>query len=64
MACFYSATMAWNPTAVDRRTITFDGSLRDIAVAIGLTPEAFYRTLAQLEAEGAIDRQPGRILLT
>ncbi|WP_324131977.1 helix-turn-helix domain-containing protein [Bosea sp. (in: a-proteobacteria)] len=56
--------MAWNPTAVDRRTITFDGSLRDIAVAIGLTPEAFYRTLAQLEAEGAIDRQPGRILLT
>jgi CRP-like cAMP-binding protein len=48
----------------DGRTIAFECSLRDIAVAIGLTPEAFYRTLAQLEAEGAIDRKPGRILLT
>lgn len=48
----------------DGRTVAFDGSLRDIAVAIGLTPEAFYRTLAQLEAHGTIARKAGRIVLT
>ncbi len=48
----------------DGRTVAFDGSLREIASAIGLSPEAFYRTLARLEAEGAIEREAGRIVLT
>ncbi|MFA6965631.1 Crp/Fnr family transcriptional regulator [Bosea sp. (in: a-proteobacteria)] len=48
----------------DGRTVAFDGSQREIAVAIGLTPEAFYRTLARLESEGAIERKAGRIALT
>lgn len=48
----------------DGRTVAFDGSLRDIAVAIGLTPEAFYRTLARLEAQGTISRKTGHIVLT
>ncbi len=48
----------------DGRTVAFDGSLREIASAIGLSPEAFYRTLARLEAQGAIKRETGRILLT
>lgn len=47
----------------DGRTVAFDGSQRDIAIAIGLTPEAFYRTLAQLEAQGTITRAAGRIFL-
>ncbi len=48
----------------DGRTVAFDGSQRDIAVAIGMTPETFYRTLAQLEAQGTITRATGRIVLT
>lgn len=48
----------------DGRTVAFDGSQRDIAIAIGLTPEAFYRTLALLEARGTITRATGRIVLT
>lgn len=48
----------------DGRTIVLNGLQRDIAVAIGLTPEAFYRTLAQLEAQGTITRATGRIFLT
>jgi CRP/FNR family transcriptional regulator len=48
----------------DGRTVAFGGTLQEIASAIGLTPEAFYRTLARLEAEGAIERQAGRIILT
>jgi len=48
----------------DGCTIAFDGPLRQIASAIGLTPEAVYRTLAQLEAQGTITRQAGRIVLT
>lgn len=50
--------------ADDGRTVVYDGSQRDIAVAIGLTPEAFYRTLAQLEGQGVITRAAGRIALT
>lgn len=48
----------------DGRTIVLDGLLREIASAIGLSPEAFYRTLAQLEREGAIRREASRIVLT
>ncbi|MCP4564141.1 MAG: Crp/Fnr family transcriptional regulator [Bosea sp.] len=48
----------------DGRTVAFDGPLREIAGAIGLTPEACYRTLARLEAQGMIAREAGRIVLT
>lgn len=47
----------------DGRTVAFDVPLREIANAIGLTPEVLYRTLARLETEGAIAREPGRIVL-
>ncbi len=47
----------------DGCTIVLNGPLRDIASAIGFSPEAFYRTLAQLEREGAIRRPAGRIIL-
>lgn len=33
-----------------------DRSLRELAVDLGLAPEALYRTLAMLEAEGAVER--------
>ena len=48
----------------DGRTISVDGRLKDVAAAIGLTPEALYRTLAQLEAEGAVRRGEDSITLT
>lgn len=48
----------------DGRTVAIDGLLKDVAAAIGLTPEVFYRTLAQLEAERVIRRGGGTIELT
>lgn len=48
----------------DGRTVAIDGLLKDIAAAIGLTPEVFYRTLAQLESERIIRRGEGTIALT
>jgi CRP-like cAMP-binding protein len=36
--------------------VTVEGPLQDIAAELGLTREAFYRTLAMLEAEGVIAR--------
>jgi hypothetical protein len=35
-----------------------------MASELGLTHESLYRTLAALEAEGAIERGPGEIRLT
>jgi CRP/FNR family transcriptional regulator, dissimilatory nitrate respiration regulator len=43
--------------------ISFDRPLKDIASDIGLTHEAFYRTLAQLEAEGYLTRCKRQIQL-
>jgi CRP-like cAMP-binding protein len=40
-----------------------DGTLKDLAAEIGLTHEAFYRALAALEKDGAIERQDDRIVL-
>jgi CRP-like cAMP-binding protein len=40
----------------DGRTVRLDGTLMDLAVEIGLTHEALYRTLAALEKDGAIAR--------
>ena len=47
----------------DGRTINVRGQLQDIAGELGLTREAFYRTLASLEQAGAIERAGDRILL-
>ncbi len=47
----------------DRRTVTLDGSLKEIAAELGLTHEALYRTLSALEKAGEIRRARGRITL-
>ncbi len=47
----------------DGRTVNLRGQLQDIAGELGLSREAFYRTLATLEREGAIERAGSRILL-
>jgi CRP-like cAMP-binding protein len=47
----------------DGRTVRLRSQLQDIASELGLTREAFYRTLAGLERAGAIERAGGRILL-
>jgi len=39
------------------RTVAVSGTLKDIASELGLTHEAFYRTLARLEADGEIERK-------
>lgn len=43
--------------------LTLSGSLKDIAAEIGLSHEAFYRALAQLEAAELIERRPGQIVV-
>src|SRR5712691_9938647 len=43
--------------------VTLKSELQDIASELGLTREAFYRTLASLEHAGAIERADSRILL-
>ncbi len=40
-----------------------DGSLKDMAAELGLTHEAFYRTLAALEARGRVVRDAGNLML-
>jgi CRP-like cAMP-binding protein len=40
----------------DGRTIELPGTLKDLAAELGLTHEALYRTLAELEAQGLIER--------
>ena len=47
----------------DGRTVTLDGQLQDMAADLGLTREAFYRTVAALEAEGVIARTDQAIVL-
>ena len=47
----------------DGRTVNLRSQLQDIASELGLTREAFYRTLAGLERAGAIERAGSRILL-
>ena len=49
--------------SADGHTVSFRGQLQDIASELGLTREAFYRTLAGLERAGAIERAGSRILL-
>ena len=47
----------------DGRTVNMPGQLQDIASELGLTREAFYRTLASLERAGAIERAAHHIVL-
>jgi CRP-like cAMP-binding protein len=47
----------------DDGSVSLPPHLQDIASELGLTREAFYRTLASLERAGAIKRAPDRILL-
>jgi CRP-like cAMP-binding protein len=45
------------------RIVTVEGELQDVAAELGLTREAFYRTLATLERDGLIAREGAQITL-
>jgi len=47
----------------DGRTVRLDGTLMDLAAEIGLTHEALYRALADLEKRGVIARTRSAIVL-
>ena len=47
----------------DGRAVALRGTLKDLAAELGLTHEAFYRTLAALERSGEIKRTKGKITL-
>ncbi len=50
--------------AADRsRTVTWDGTLMDLAAEMGLSHEVLYRTLAALEKDGTITRTRSAITL-
>lgn len=44
-------------------TVAFEGRLLDVAAELGLTHEAYYRALAALARQGAIQRSSGRVQL-
>jgi len=47
--------------ATDGRTVPLPGSLKDLAAGLGLTHEALYRTLSQMQSDGEIERGEGEI---
>ena len=47
----------------DGRTVKLTGTLKNLAVELGLTHEALYRTLAEMAATGEIERLKGKIRL-
>lgn len=47
----------------DGRTVTLGGTLKDLAGELGLAHEALYRTLAEMEEDGEIERPKGAIRL-
>jgi CRP-like cAMP-binding protein len=47
----------------DGRTVALPGTLKDLALELGLTHEALYRTLADMAADGEIERGRGTIRL-
>lgn len=47
----------------DGRTVSLPGTLKDLASELGLAHEALYRTLAEMAAEGEIERHKGAIEL-
>jgi CRP-like cAMP-binding protein len=50
--------------SADGRTVRVSGTLKDLAAELGLTHEALYRTLADMAADGEIERNKGTIKLT
>lgn len=50
-----------NASDAAERVIAFDRSFKEIAKDLGLSAEAFYRTLASLERDGYLTRSRGRI---
>ncbi len=48
----------------DGRTVMLPGTLKDLAAELGLTHEALYRTLADMAADGEIERLKGKIRLS
>jgi CRP-like cAMP-binding protein len=47
----------------DGRSVLLPGTLKDLAAHLGLTHEAFYRTLADMQADGEVERLKGKIRL-
>jgi CRP-like cAMP-binding protein len=45
------------------RSVTLSGTVKDLAAELGLTHEALYRTLAEMAADGEIERSKGMIRL-
>jgi CRP-like cAMP-binding protein len=50
-------------TGADGRTVSLHGTVKNLAAELGLTHEALYRTLRQLEVAGKIVRVKGKIVL-
>lgn len=46
-----------------RRSVTIEGTLKELAAELGLTHESLYRTLAVLERDGSIRRKGRSIIL-
>jgi len=55
----YLATYA----SMHQRTVVLPGTLKDLAAELGLTHEALYRTLSEMESDGEIARLKGQIRL-
>lgn len=53
----------WLNTTESNQRVTFKRPLKDIALDIGLTHEAFYRALSELEKDGLISRQLRQVSL-
>jgi CRP-like cAMP-binding protein len=47
--------------AADRQTVHLPGSLKDLAARLGLSHEALYRTLSDMEKDGEIERRKGKV---
>jgi CRP-like cAMP-binding protein len=45
----------------DGRSVLLPGTLKDLAANLGLTHEALYRTLAQMQEDGEVERSKGKI---
>jgi CRP-like cAMP-binding protein len=45
----------------DGRTVDLAGSIKELAAQLGLTHEALYRTLSDMQKDGEIERHPGKI---
>jgi CRP/FNR family transcriptional regulator, dissimilatory nitrate respiration regulator len=48
--------------APDGRTVALSGTIKELAVHLGLSHEALYRTLAVMQEDGEIERGRGRIV--